>query len=273
MSPFDLTTVANVKARLGLPSPPTPSDNLLAALVTAASRAICAALSRPSLLPRAYTDTLDVESDRVYLMNWPVLSLSSVTLDGVPLPPALAASGETGLGYLIQPGDTAPPGRPQALDIFGRRIRRRRQGLVVNYRAGYAVQGESWAAPPAAPYMITAAAPFGAWARDLGVVYAGSGLALQPVLGAPSAGQYSVAAGVYRFSAADAGATLALSYGFVPQDLAQAAIELAAERFRSADRIGLRSKSLGGQETIAYDLSGFTDSVLALIGPYKRTAF
>ena len=42
----------------------------------------------------------------------------------------------------------------------------------------------------------------------------------------------------------------------MPQDLAQAATELAAERFRAAERIGLRSKSLGGQETIAYDLSG-----------------
>ena len=49
---------------------------------------------------------------------------------------------------------------------------------------------------------------------------------------------------------------MSLSYGFVPQDLAQAATELAAERFRASERVGLRSKSLGGQETISYDLSG-----------------
>jgi hypothetical protein len=273
MSQFDLTTVANVKARLGLPSAPTPSDVMLATLVTTASRAIYAALSRPSLLPRTFTDVIDIESDRVYLANWPVLTVTSVTLEGLALPPANSVNSAPHLGYLLQPGDVAPPGRPQALDIFGRRIFRRRQGLVVSYQAGYAVEGETWSAPSAAPYLLSAAAPFGSWASDLGVVYASSGLALQAVGGAPAVGQYTVAAGVYRFSAADAGAALALSYGFVPQDLAQAATELAAERFRSADRIGLRSKSLGSQETISYDLSGLSDAVLALISPYKRTAF
>ena len=48
---------------------------------------------------------------------------------------------------------------------------------------------------------------------------------------------------------------VSLSYGYVPQDIAQAALELAAERFRAAERIGLRSKSVGGQETIGYDTS------------------
>ena len=67
MSAFDLTTVANAKAWLGLPSEPTTSDTMLAALVTAASRAIYAALSRASLLPHSHTDTIDLESDRVYL--------------------------------------------------------------------------------------------------------------------------------------------------------------------------------------------------------------
>ena len=104
-------------------------------------------------------------------------------------------------------------------------------------------------------------------------IYASSGVALLPVSGAPNVGQYSVAGGVYRLSASDADATLSLSYGFVPQDLAEAATELAAERFRAADHIGLRSKSLGGQETIAYDLSGVSATVMALLAPYKRAAF
>jgi hypothetical protein len=144
---------------------------------------------------------------------------------------------------------------------------------VVSYQAGYAVEDETWTAPSAAPFLVTAAAPFGAWASDLGVIYASSGMALRPVSGAPSAGQYSVASGIYQFSASDAGAALSLSYGFAPQDLVQAATELAAERFRAAEHIGVRSKSLGGQETIAYDLSGVSASVMALLTPYKRTAF
>jgi hypothetical protein len=270
MAAYDLTTVANTKAWLGLPSEPTLSDTALAALVTAASRAICAALSRASLLPHDYTDAIDLESDRVYLANWPVQKVSSVVLDGLALPPAGAPAK---FGFLLQPGEMAPPGGPQALDIFGLPRRRGRQNLIVAYQAGYAIEGEAWTTPSTAPYLISAAAPFGAWASDLGVVYSSSGLALQAVKSAPAAGQYSVCAGVYQFSASDAGSALSLSYGFVPQDLAQAATELAAERFRASERIGLRSKSLGGQETIAYDLSGFSASVQALIAPYKRTAF
>jgi hypothetical protein len=270
MSAYDLTTVANAKAWLGLPSEPTPSDTALAALVTAASRAIHAALSRASLLPRSYTDTIDLESDRVYLANWPVQKVTSVILDGLLVPPAGAPPA---LGFLLQPGDIAPPGRPQALDIFGRRYHRRRQSFLVSYQAGYAVEAETWTAPATAPYLITAAAPFGAWASDLGVVYSSSGIALQPTTNTPTAGQYSVSAGLYQFSASDAGAALSLSYGFVPQDLVQAATELAAERFRASERIGLRSKSLGGQETISYDTSGLSASVLALIAPYRRAAF
>ena len=89
----------------------------------------------------------------------------------------------------------------------------------------------------------------------------------------PGPGQYAVSAGVYSFAAADAGQALALSYGYVPQDLAQAALELAAERFRAAEHIGLRSKSIGGQETIAYDVSAIPAPVLAMLQPYKRVAF
>ena len=273
MSAYDLTTVANAKAWLGLPSEPTTSDTMLAALVTAASRAVYAALSRTSLLPQTYTDTIDLESDRVYLANWPVQRVISVVLDGLAVPPATPAGTPPTLGFLLQPGDIAPPGRPQALDIFGRRYHRRRQSLIVTYQAGYAIEAETWTAPAAAPYLITAAAPFGAWAGDLGVIYSSSGIALQATTTAPAAGQYSVSAGLYRFSANDGGAALSLSYGFVPQDLVQAATELTAERFRAAERIGLRSKSLGGQETISYDTSGLSASVLALIAPYRRTAF
>jgi hypothetical protein len=273
MSAYDLTTLAAVKAWLGLPAPPTASDATLSALVTSASRAILAALSRPSLLPQVYQDIVTLESDRVFLNNWPVREVTSVTLDGLALP-ALGFNGPpASLGYLFYPGDVAPPGRPQALDILGRCYNRLRQTLVVAYQAGYSIVGETSPIPATTPYLLTAAAPFGPWASDLGVVYANTGAPLAAVTGAPAQGQYSAAGGVYRFAAADSGTAVSLSYGYVPQDLAQAATELAAERFRAAERIGLRSKSLGGQETIAYDLSGFSASVEALISPYKRTAF
>jgi len=272
MSPYDLTNLSALKAWLGLPAGASPNDATLAALITAASRAVYAALSRPGLLPQSYSEVVDGESERLFLRHWPVLQVTSVTLEGEAIPPAAPASGRPTLGYLLRADDDAPPGRQQALDIFGRRVRPRRQNLVVDYTAGYAVQGEARAVPSATPWTLNALAPFGPWAMDLGVVYAATGAALSAVPAAPALAQYCVAGGAYAFSAGDAGAMVAISYGYIPQDVAQAALELAAERFRAAERIGLRSKSLGGQETIAYDVSAISAPVLALLQPYRRVA-
>jgi hypothetical protein len=272
MSPYDLTNLVALKSWLGLPSGAGPNDATLSALVTAASRLIYAAVSRPSLLPQSYTDVFDVETARVYLRQWPVVRVDSVTWRGITIPAAAAGDLEGGVGYALQPGDLAPPGRPQALDLFGLDLRRARQALVVSYSAGYGVQGEAQMIPASSPWQLNAFAPYGAWGGDLGVIYAGSGAPLTPVVGAPGSGQYSVGAGIYTFSAADSGAAVLISYGYAPQDVAQAALELAAERFRAAERIGLRSKSLGGQETIAYDVSAISAPILAMLQPYKRVA-
>ena len=272
MSPYDLTSLASVKAWLGLPAAAGPNDATLAALVTAASRAVMAALGRLALLPQACTETLDLETRRVILRQWPVLGVSSVLWRGIVIPPDANPDPEASMGYALQPGDFAPPGRPQALDLFGSIYRPGRQSLVVSYRAGYAVQGETQTVPSAAPYELAALAPYGPWASDLGATYAATGAALSPVSLAPGAGQYAASGGVYTFSAADAGKTVSIGYGYVPQDLSQAATELAAWRFRAAERIGLTSKSLGGQETIAYDTSAIPAPILAMLQPYKRIA-
>ncbi len=272
MSPYDLTNLAALKAWLGLPSAAGPNDAALAALVTAASRSIFAALSRPGLLPQAYTETIDLETRRVYLRQWPVLQVNSVLWRGNVVPPDLDADPCASAGYALQPGDAAPPGQPQALDLFGTQYRTGRQSLIVSYSAGYAVQREPQEVPASAPLQVTALAPFGPWASDLGVVYASTGAPLTPVAVAPGGGQYSVGGGVYAFSIADAGQSLSISYGFVPQDVAQAALELAAERFRAAEHIGLRSKSVGGQETISYDASAISAPILAMLQPYRRIA-
>ncbi len=269
MSPYDLTTLAAVKAWLDLPATAGPNDPTLAALVTAASRAVLAALGRPGLPPQTWTETLDCETARVYLRHWPVLQVNSVLARGVVVPPA--GNVEGAVGWLLQPGDPAPPGRPQALDFFGPVVRFGRQSVVVSYRAGYAVQGEPRTVP-AAPYQLSALQPYGPWASDLGVAYAATGVALAPVSGAPGAGQYSVASGLYAFSAADAGKAVVLGYGYVPQDVAQAATELAAQRFRATDSVGVKSKSVGGQETTSYDMSAIAAPVLAMLQPYMRVA-
>jgi len=129
--------------------------------------------------------------------------------------------------------------------------------------------GEAASVPASSPYTYTTA-NHATFTADQGVVYAGSALPLKAVASAPATGQYSVAAGVYTFAAGDYDASVAISYGYFPQDLVQAATELAAERFRAADRIGQKSKSIGGQETVSYDTSAVSASVLALLQPYRR---
>jgi hypothetical protein len=272
MSPYDLTNLAALKAWLGLPAAASASDAMLAALVTAASRAILSALSRPGLLPQDYTELRDGDRRTLTPRHWPVLQVRSVTWNGIAVPQIVAGSVGAAFGYVLRPGDLAPPGAPQALDLFGVELSHRRANVVIDYQAGYAVIGETQAIPAAAPLEFAAFAPYGPWASDLGVAYAVSGAPLTAVEASPTAGQYLVAAGVYNFAAADAGASISLSYGYVPQDLAQAALELAAERFRAAEHIGVRSKSLGGQETITFDTAPISASVLALIQPYRRVA-
>jgi hypothetical protein len=270
MSPFDLTNLAALKAWLGLPPAPGPNDATLTALVTATSRSIYAALSRPSLLPFSYSETIDLETNRVTLRHWPVLQVTLVRWRGIAVPPDENANLEASVGYALEPDDGIPPGRPQALDLFGRHYPSGRQTLVVSYSAGYAIQNEVQAVPAAAPLQLSAFSPYGLWASDLGVTYASTGAPLAVVSASPGAGQYAVNAGTYGFSAADAGQSVSISYGYVPQDIAQAALELAAERFRAADHIGLKSKSIGGQETIAYDTSAMSAPIQAMLQPYKR---
>jgi hypothetical protein len=63
------------------------------------------------------------------------------------------------------------------------------------------------------PYIVNVvnAANF---AADAGVLYAASGLPLTKVASSPSAGQYSVADGVYTFNAADAGKAVLVTYTY-----------------------------------------------------------
>ena len=140
MSFSDLTTLPALKAWLGLPSAASPNDATLAALISAASRAIYSWLGRPGLAPQTYDETIDGESARLWLRHWPALSIASLTIDGLVVPAVVAGVRH---GYLLQSADAAPPGRQQAVDIFGRWVLRGRQNIAIAYNAGYGVSGEA----------------------------------------------------------------------------------------------------------------------------------
>lgn len=69
---------------------------------------------------------------------------------------------------------------------------------------------------PGTPYQITVAPPnSGVFVRDLGVVYAATGIPLTAVAASPSTGQYSVSAGgQYTFAAADTTLGVLISYEY-----------------------------------------------------------
>ncbi len=277
MAASDLAALADVKTWLsGSSGIGSTDDALIARLITDLSGAIAAYLGRPSLTPRAFTEQLNGNGKpRMFLEHYPALQLASLVIDNVavpaaPLPQAGAAHAR---GYLLEPWNGLPPGRPQALDLFDMAFRRGRQNVVVGYSAGYAVQGEAASVPAApGPYTVTAAAPFGPWASDAGVVYA-SGAALAAVAGNnPAAGQYNVSAGIYTFAAADAGAAVLLSYGFIPAAINNACIEWVAERYRYRTRIGQSAQTVQGQMTASYSLKDMPDFVRASLDPYRCVA-
>jgi hypothetical protein len=257
-SPLDLTTLASVKAWLNISN--TNSDVILGSLITAASRLIAADLARPSLLPRQFVERYDGRGiSRLYLRNWPVLGIESLVIDRRAITQ----------GYKLQPSDDVPPGRPQAIDVFEHIFPRGRQNIAITYQAGYAVENEAATIPSVSPYQCTVGAPCGAWGSDLGAVDATTGASFTSVGGTPASGQYNVAGGVYTFAPADAGRQIAISYGFVPQDLAQVCMELVGERYFYRLRIGEVSKSLGGQETVSFSQKDMPDALAAMLAPYR----
>lgn len=76
------------------------------------------------------------------------------------------------------------------------------------------VQDITGAVIPATPFTITPTVPAGGtWAADMGVRNS-AGVPLTRVAAAPATGQYSVAAGVYTFAAADTGLTVFIDYRY-----------------------------------------------------------
>lgn len=262
MSVNDLTTLSDVKSWLGRTD--TNSDALLQSLITRASRQICSWLQRPLLLPHPVSESRYAIGETMVLKEWPVVAVTSLVVDGTTIPPAQGASG----GWSLEAWNGVPPGRQQSLALKGYRFVPGR--AAVSYQAGYQVTGE---AQTVAGGSVTVSAPYGAWASDVGVTYA-NGSALAAVADTPAAGQYALGstAGQYVFNAGDNGAAVLISYGFVPSDLADAAIELVAERYKYSQRIAEKSHSLGGNETVSFDATRLTPLILSLLQPYRNIA-
>ena len=73
--------------------------------------------------------------------------------------------------------------------------------------------GETTSVPAVSPFTYSTVF-HSTFVADQGLVYATTGLPMKAVAAFPTVGQYTVAAGVYTFSSADAGAAVLISYSY-----------------------------------------------------------
>jgi hypothetical protein len=269
MSQIDLTTLELVRAWVG-PIQNTDSDDLLETLISAWSRAVYGYIQGP-IVSRSVSERRDGPGgQRLMLRNMPVTSVSSLVINGVAVPAAdMTQASPSGYYADAWDGQTIPA-RVSKLDVFGAyAFWKGRANVAITYQAGY-LQANEAATVSTTDYTVTAQAPQGAWAGDGGVRYASSGATLVPVVSGPTAGQYTIDDGLYTFSAADSGAAVLLSYSFVPADIGRAVTAMVGEDFRYKDRIGMTSKSLGGQETMAYSSAAIPPRYKMVLDQYRN---
>ncbi len=293
---LNLTTLANLKGWIASPvgsGMSSADDATLNRLIAASSGQIMRYIGRQTIFKNAVTnDTYTGNGNQTMLIQqWPVLTLNSVQVNNVMIP---AAANSAASGWLLSPWDGHSAGRPQLLSLNGYSFQNpvayglpymdggspynsgftRNQGMnctpqnvVLNYICGYSTSETGTI--PATPFQITAAQVQGTWGQDDGLTI--NGVAGVPVASSPATGQYSVAAGVYTFAAADTGKAVVMNYSYIPFDLEQACIEMAGESYSYKQRIGQQSKSLNGNETASFNLDGMTQRIKAILNPYRST--
>jgi hypothetical protein len=257
-----LTTLDRAKNWVGVTT--TNDDTFLTLLVEQMSRFVLSYLQRPTLFQYVFNDVYDgLGNQRQVLRHWPVQSVSLVSVDNQVIP---AAPDAASAGYVVEPWEGIPPGRPQLLSLRGYMFSRGYSNVSIVYTTGYVISAEPQVVTDLS---VTPNAPYGNWGADQGVRYAAGG-ALACVESNPAEGQYAVSDGVYTFNAADAGASVLVSYSYIPADVEHACMEMIGERYRYKNRIGEISKTLGGQETIAFSQKDMPDYLRTLLQPYKR---
>ncbi len=291
----NLTTLTNLKGWIGGTGMSAGDDATLNRLIAASSGQIMRYICRQSIFKNVITNDKYTGNGTQSLLvqQWPVITMNQVLVNGVVIP---HAADSTVSGWLLQPWDGFSAGRPQMLQLNGYSFEppvgcgsayyggmpynggftrndamtNAKQNVVLSYTTGYLVQGETTTIG-GTPYQYTALQLNGTWGQDDGLTI--NGVAGVPVASSPTTGQYSVATGVYTFAAADTGKTVVLNYSYIPSDIEQACIEMAGESYSYKQRIGQRSKSLGGNETASFNLDGMTQRIKEILNPYKSVIF
>lgn len=255
-----LTTLAAVKDYLGITD--ENSDTFLNRLINSASQFALTWIGRDSFGIRTYTQNfLGNGTTSAMLLNWPVTSVTSVGVAGSAVPASTFGNlGNPNSGYVLSDARFGP----QQLTLYGYGFWRGAPSQVI-YAAGYRTS-QDLTIPATNPYQLTPTAD-GQWIADAKVTINGTDAV--KVTSGPTAGQYSVDLdGVYTFASADASKAAVLTYDFVPFDVSFAVTELIGEWYKRKDRIGILSKTLGGQETVTFSQKDMSESIRSTLQPY-----
>jgi len=283
----DLTTLASVKAWLGINSVDASRDTVLERLIRAQSRYIQAWLSR-EILSKPYTEARNGfgAGEGRFMMSFandPVSSFTSLSVNGISIPASPDGGIQApGYGFDSDAVWIAKTTSTDALFSLGG-FSKGQRNVILSYIGGFLVlplgqaSTNSWLPSaevhtiPATPFQVT---PDLLWLADNGVNFVATGVALIAVAGSPAAGQYSVSTingipGVYTFNAGDVGKAVALSYSYVPSDIEQACIELIGLRWKEKDRIGVVSLAVGTESTTFFQ-KDMPAQVMTDLQQYKR---
>lgn len=239
------------------------TDPLLERLITAVSVYIQSWLNR-TIRNLDYLETRDgLGRPTMMFRNYPVTSVASVAVNGIPIiarvPFAPTVTAGNWYGYVFDDVHVM---------LSGYTFCRGFQNVALGYAAGFLVSNEAQTVPLVAPYTLTTLAHWSA--GDRGVTYA-DGTPLVAVASSPNQGQYSVDGSVYTFNALDAGSAVLLSYGYVPADVEQAAVDMIGDWFKYKDRIGKLSEAIEGQ-SITFTNQGITARAQGVLNQYRNVA-
>lgn len=121
--------------------------------------------------------------------------------------------GQSQFAVAVGRGETKISGKAKFGQVSGQLYNELFFGSTASSGTTKLVSNEAGSVPAATTYTVTVVNS-ASFVADQGVVYANTGLPLTQVASAPAVGQYSVAAGVYTFAAADASAAVLISYTY-----------------------------------------------------------
>lgn len=262
----DLTTLASVQTWLssqGSTAFTPQASPILGQLITRASAWAQNYMNR-TIPPRVYTQTFNgYDTPSMMLPQRPIISILSLTQGGVVISPSNPPTVDS--GYVFD---------QSLLYLRGQCFWRAPQNITVSWVAGFQTGPEAIVAPTNGGH-LNVSSLLRPWNADRGVVYASSGIALTLVAANPAVGQYAVLADAttaqfyYQFSTADGNAALQVTYGYTPEDLEQAVVEIVGESFKRRSRIGETSFNLGHGQVVSLLKEALNETAKMTLDQYR----